>query len=97
VGARDGEGALISSARAIADGGKCAWVYDVWVRPDWRRRGLARAVMRLLLEHPAVRGCRLLRLGTRDAQALYAGFGFVPVGQLPPRPYSTTEMVLLRP
>lgn len=97
VGALDERGALVSSARAISDGGKCAWVYDVWVRPDWRRRGLARAVMRLLLEHPSVRGCRLLRLGTRDAQALYAGFGFLPVEQLPARPYRTTEMVWVRP
>jgi hypothetical protein len=53
-------------------------------------------MMRLLLEHPAVRGCRVVRLGTRDAQALYAGFGFVPLGSLPPRPYATTDMVLRR-
>lgn len=96
VGARDASGVLIGTARAIADGGKYAWIYDVCVRSDWRRRGLGKAMMRLLLDHPAVRGCRVVRLGTRDAQSLYASFGFVPLGALPPRPYVTTEMLLRR-
>jgi hypothetical protein len=52
--------------------------------------------MRALLSHPAVRGARVVRLGTRDAQSLYARFGFVPTSALPPRPYPTTEMVLRR-
>lgn len=97
VGARDEAGALVGTARAIADGAKCAWVYDVCVRSDWRGRGLGKALMRLLLDHPAVRGCRVVRLGTRDAQSLYEGFGFVPLGALPPRPYATIEMMLRRP
>jgi GNAT superfamily N-acetyltransferase len=96
VGLRDGEGALVGTARAIADSGKYAWVYDVCVRTDWRRRGVGKALMRLLLDHPAVRGCRVVRLGTRDAQSLYAGFGFVSLASLPPRPYTTTEMLLRR-
>lgn len=96
VGARDAPGVLIGTARAIADGGKYAWLYDVCVRSDWRGRGLGKAMTRLLLEHPRVRGCRVVRLGTRDAQSLYAGFGFVPLSALPPRPYATTEMLLRR-
>jgi GNAT superfamily N-acetyltransferase/nitroimidazol reductase NimA-like FMN-containing flavoprotein (pyridoxamine 5'-phosphate oxidase superfamily) len=96
VGVRDTTGALIGSARAIADGGKYAWVYDVVVRADWRRRGVGQVLMRLLLDHPAVRGARVVRLGTRDAQSLYARFGFVPNASLPPRPYATTEMLLRR-
>jgi len=35
----------------------------------WRKRGVGEALMRLLLAHPAVRGARCVRLGTRDAQA----------------------------
>ena len=96
VGARDDAGALVGTARALADGGKYAWVYDVCVRADWRGRGVGRALMRLLLDHPAARRCRVVRLGTRDAQALYAGFGFVPLSALPPRPYATTDMLLRR-
>ena len=96
VGAREASGGLIGTARAIADGGKYAWIYDVCVRGDWRGRGLGKALMRLLLDHPRVRGCRVVRLGTRDAQSLYARFGFVPLSALPPRPYPTTEMLLRR-
>ncbi len=96
VGVTEATGALVATARALADGGKYGWVYDVCVRADLRGRGLGKALMRLLLDHPAVRGCRVVRLGTRDAQGLYAQFGFVPAQSLPPRPYVATEMVLRR-
>jgi GNAT superfamily N-acetyltransferase/nitroimidazol reductase NimA-like FMN-containing flavoprotein (pyridoxamine 5'-phosphate oxidase superfamily) len=96
VGVRDATGALIASARAVSDGGKYAWVYDVVVRGDWRRRGLGQQLIRLLLDHPAVRASKIVRLGTRDAQSLYTRFGFVPTTALPPRPYPTTDMVLRR-
>jgi hypothetical protein len=43
-----------------------------------------------------VRRCRRVLLGTRDAMPLYAQLGFVPRTSLPPRPYPTTEMVLVR-
>ncbi len=96
VGARDASGRLIASARAVSDSAKLAWLYDVIVAPSARRRGLGQAVTRLLLDHPEVRGARRVLLGTRDAQALYARFGFVDREHLPPRPFSTTEMVLVR-
>ncbi len=84
VGARDQRGRLIASARANSDGAKHAWIYDVIVDPEWRGRGLARAVLRLLLAHPAIRHVRNVRLGTRDAQRLYQGLGFVVEA---PRPH----------
>lgn len=97
VGATDGDGRLIASARALADGGKLAWIYDVVVAPAWRGRGLGQAVMRLLLDHPRVRGCRRVMLATRDAQGLYARLGFVARSALPPRAFTPTELVLVRP
>lgn len=95
VGATTEAGSLVGTARAMSDGAKYAWVYDVCVEPSWRGRGVGQALMRLLLEHPAVRGCALVRLGTRDAQSLYRRFGFVDTATVP-RPYRTTEMVLVR-
>jgi len=95
VGATDEHGSVIGTARAMSDGGKHAWIYDVCVHPEWRRRGLGQALMRLILDHPAVRSCALVRLGTRDAQSLYRRFGFVDTASIQ-RPYSTTEMVLAR-
>lgn len=97
VGVTDGAGALVGTARAITDGAKRAWVYDVCVREDHRGAGVGKALMRLLLDHPAVRGAQVVQLGTRDAMALYAQFGFVPTSTLPPRPFTTVEMVLQRP
>jgi len=94
--ARDPEGRVVASARAISDGAKYAWIYDVIVSPEWRGKRVGDAVMRLLLEHPAVRGVRFVRLGTRDAMTFYAKLGFVPRDSLPPRPYESTEMVLVR-
>ena len=97
VGARDGDGRLIASGRALADGGKLAWIYDVIVAPAWRGRGLGQALVRLVLDHPRVRACKRVMLGTRDAQALYARFGFVDRAALPPRAFTTTDMILVRP
>jgi nitroimidazol reductase NimA-like FMN-containing flavoprotein (pyridoxamine 5'-phosphate oxidase superfamily)/GNAT superfamily N-acetyltransferase len=96
VAAADDEGRLVATARAISDGAKWAAVFDVMVAPAWRGRGLGDAVVRLLLEHPAVRGARRVWLGTRDAQQFYARFGFAEGRMIPPRPYPTTEMVLER-
>ena len=96
VGARDPSGRLVATARAVTDGAKRGHLYDVCVEPDWRGRGLGKAVVRLLLDHPRLRGCRILSLGTRDAQSLYTRFGFVDRAQLPPRPHASTDMVLDR-
>ncbi|WP_242346372.1 GNAT family N-acetyltransferase [Anaeromyxobacter terrae] len=94
VGARAPHGALVASARAVSDG-RCAWIYDVVVARPWRGRGLGRRVMSLLLDHPAVRRTRFVRLATRDAQGLYARFGFVDAAAR--RRFATSsEMVLDR-
>jgi predicted FMN-binding regulatory protein PaiB/GNAT superfamily N-acetyltransferase len=97
VGARDATGRLVATARAISDGVKQAWVYDVMVSPEHRRKKLGTAVMRLLLDHPRVRDARFVWLGTSDAQPLYGSLGFIERSALPPKPYPTTEMVLRRP
>ncbi len=96
VGARDEHGALVATARAMSDGAMHAFVYDVCVAEAWRGRGLGSGVVRLLLDHPAVRRARSVRLTTRDAQALYAKLGFKDVLEAPLRPWPSTEMRLSR-
>lgn len=76
VGAVDADGALIATMRTVSDTAKGAWIGDVAVRPDWRGRGLGRAVLRMFLDHPALRRVRRMELRTRDAMGFYAGFGF---------------------
>jgi nitroimidazol reductase NimA-like FMN-containing flavoprotein (pyridoxamine 5'-phosphate oxidase superfamily)/ribosomal protein S18 acetylase RimI-like enzyme len=77
VGARDRDtGHLVAIARAISDDRKRAWIYDVCVHPAWRRRGLGRDVVTLLLDHARVRDCGEVHLGTRDGQGFYESLGF---------------------
>jgi nitroimidazol reductase NimA-like FMN-containing flavoprotein (pyridoxamine 5'-phosphate oxidase superfamily)/ribosomal protein S18 acetylase RimI-like enzyme len=92
VGARDESGALIATARAVSDRSKLAWIFDVIVSPVWRGRGLGREIVRLILDHPAVRAARRVRLATRDAQALYRRFGFSD-GETLPYPEMMLERV----
>jgi nitroimidazol reductase NimA-like FMN-containing flavoprotein (pyridoxamine 5'-phosphate oxidase superfamily)/N-acetylglutamate synthase-like GNAT family acetyltransferase len=98
VGARDEEGRLVATARAMSDVGKRAWIYDVMVAPGWRGLGLGEAVIRLLLDHPAVRHVRRVYLRTRDAQQFYARMGFEDrqEAEARRRPWPATDMVLLR-
>jgi ribosomal protein S18 acetylase RimI-like enzyme/nitroimidazol reductase NimA-like FMN-containing flavoprotein (pyridoxamine 5'-phosphate oxidase superfamily) len=96
VGARDGDGRLVASARATSDGHKVAWIYDVVVAPAWRRQGLGRAVTRLVLDHPRVRGAATVFLQTRDAQPLYRQLGFIEAAEAPPLPFVKTDMLRIQ-
>ncbi len=71
------DGRLVATARAISDVHKRAWVYDVHVDAQFQRRGLGRAVMELLMDHPALREVHTVFLATKDAQPLYRQMGFV--------------------
>jgi len=76
VAAYDAAGTLVATARALADGVRFAWISDVAVLPAHRGRGLGRAIMRLLLDHPALREVRDVRLRTSSAEGLYKKLGF---------------------
>lgn len=81
VTARDAaSGRLVGFARAVSDG-RVAWIYDVIVAEERRRAGTGTALVRLLLDHPAVRGASRVRLGTRDASDFYRRLGFAPLSQ----------------
>lgn len=93
VGVLDDAGRLAGVARATTDG-RVAWLFDVLVTERARGRGHASAMLRVLLAHPRVAGARVVRLGTRDATALYERFGFVSVADAPLRAYPVVEMAL---
>jgi len=40
---------IIGTARAISDGVDSAAVYDVWIKPEYRDRGIGKKMMTLLL------------------------------------------------
>jgi len=58
---------------------------NVAVDPAWRRRGMARRLIRAVMERAAARGVRELFLEVRPsnmgARQLYESFGFRRVGQ----------------
>jgi ribosomal protein S18 acetylase RimI-like enzyme len=72
--ARDGD-RVVGMARMLSDGVCNAYVVDVWTKSDYRRRGIASTLMRMLAD--AVPG-QHIGLQTDDAQALYESLGYKP-------------------
>lgn len=96
VAAVDADGRLVATARALSDGAKRAWIYDVCVAPEQRGTGLGKRIVSLILDHPVVRHARWVGLSTRDALGLYERFGFVHREAVPSPGYTATDMVLVR-
>jgi GNAT superfamily N-acetyltransferase len=70
---------LVGFVRVVTDKATFAWVCDVFVVEDRRRRGIADALMAVVLAHPELQGLRRWSLVTRDAHAVYRRHGFQPV------------------
>lgn len=67
------EDRIVGKARALSDGVCNAYVVDVWTHSDYRRRGVASRLMRLLQER--LEGQHVY-LFTDDAEAFYESLGF---------------------
>jgi ribosomal protein S18 acetylase RimI-like enzyme len=60
-----------------------AIVLNVYVEPAWRRRGVAEALMRAVLDALAARGIRRIVLhASENGRRLYEGLGFVPTNEM---------------
>lgn len=73
------DGAQVAMARAITDRATFAYLADVYVLEPHRGRGLSKAMVASLHAHPELQGLRRWLLTTRDAQGLYAQFGWTPL------------------
>jgi GNAT superfamily N-acetyltransferase len=69
-------GRQVAFARVVSDRAVFAYLMDVFVVPEFRGRGIAKALMRAVLEHPELQNLRVFLLATRDAHDLYKQFGF---------------------
>ncbi len=69
----------VGFARVITDRATYAYLGDVYVLDDYRRRGLAQWLMEVVVAHPDLQGLRRFELSTRDAHPLYAKVGFGPL------------------
>lgn len=79
VGAYDGS-AQVDFARAVTDHATFANIVDVFVLPPHRGQGVGKVLMQALLDHAGLQGLRRITLATANAHALYAQFGFTPLG-----------------
>jgi GNAT superfamily N-acetyltransferase len=83
----------VGFARAISDFATFAYVGDVFVIASHRGKGVSKALMEAIRNHPSLQGLRRWHLLTRDAHALYRQFGFQPLG----RPERHMEIVAENP
>lgn len=77
-GAFDGQ-AQVGFARVVTDYATFGYLADVFVLPSHRGRGVSKALMQAVREHPELQALRRWHLVTRDAHGLYAQFGFAPL------------------
>lgn len=69
-------GVQIGFARVVTDHATFAYLCDVFVDAEHRGRGIGSALIAAMIGQPALQGLRRIALRTRDAQTLYARFGF---------------------
>jgi GNAT superfamily N-acetyltransferase len=72
-------GRQVGFGRVVTDRAVFGYLADVFVVPEFRGRGISKALMRAILGHPDVAGLKMLLLRTRDAHGLYTQFGFAPL------------------
>ena len=72
-------GRQVAFARVVSDRAVFAYLMDVFVVPEYRGRGISKALMRAVLDHPELQNLRLFMLATKDAHGLYERFGFRPL------------------
>jgi GNAT superfamily N-acetyltransferase len=73
------DGRQVGFARASGDRAVFARISDVIVWPEHRGKGIGKALVRSLLDHPDLRSVTIWTLNTSDAHDLYRRFGFQPV------------------
>jgi GNAT superfamily N-acetyltransferase len=69
----------VAFARVVSDRSVFAYLADVFVVPQRRGLGIAKALVHAIVEHPDLRGVPMFLLRTRDAHGLYSQLGFEPL------------------
>lgn len=67
---------LAFSHHAFYANGRVAWVEEITVHGDWRRRGVGKSLMQSAEDWAADQGCRLIALATRRAANFYEALGY---------------------
>ena len=73
--------AIPPTPQALA--GREGYIMNLYTLPEWRRRGIARAIMQAILEHLRAEGVSLASLhATEMGRPLYVELGFRPTNEL---------------
>jgi GNAT superfamily N-acetyltransferase len=78
----------VAMARTVTDYATFAYLQDVYVLDDHRGKGLAKAMIAHLINHPRLADVARWMLVTQDMHSLYRQFGFVQ--------YPTPERMMTR-
>ena len=74
---------LAQNHRTQIFGKPSAYVSNVWVEPDKRRKGIASALTRMTMAWAQEKGCEVVRLRSSDmGRSVYASIGFVPTDEM---------------
>ena len=74
-------GEQVAFARLITDRATYAYLADVFVVEWHRGKGLSKWMVQVMMQHPDLQGLRRISLITKDANGLYAKFGFKPLAK----------------
>ena len=70
------QGKQVGFSRVITDYSEFASLWDVFIDDEHRGKGIGKALMQYIFEHPALQGIFRWFLMTEDAHGLYQKFGF---------------------
>lgn len=73
--------AQVGFTRVITDHVTVAYLVDVFIVKDYRKKGLGHWLLETICSHPTLQNLRRFLLATKDAHGLYAKFGFTPLTQ----------------
>ncbi len=67
---------LIGFTRVVTDGATFAWICDVFILDEYRKRGYSKLLMDFVMKKLKPMNLRRISLATKDAHSLYKKFGF---------------------
>ncbi len=80
---------LLGYGRVVSDRATFAYISDVLIVPEHRRKGLGSWLIECMLTHPELQGLRRWQLTSTTAQEFYAKLGFT----IPPNPLAGLAMI----
>lgn len=74
---------LLKNHRSVIFARNSAYISNVWVRPEHRRKGIAAALTRATIDWARSKGCEVVRLrSSRMGRPVYSGIGFTPSDEM---------------